>query len=517
MSIITELRAEVFKNNTAQQTLLSILDRITENARPSDQQEGESDPDYLQRLNHEHNAKKKYIESHHKYSSVFEFSESFSGDLDLSIFAERGFRAIRTIVFTQGKITSLRGIPDSVTKLVCPNNLLIELENIPDTIEHLDIQGNHIKVLALSKKNHLTHLNISHNTFEELELLPKSLEELHCNNNKIKFIYFQNNLGLKVLNVSNNPITIIDNLPEDLREFTFDNTPSIEFRNSGNIPVHNVAAINEEDDIRQSIQYVDALNKYFQLKNKYQEKIHAAKRKAFRSSKSKKQGKIRASAIKPKCVNCKREVGTIFEKRDKHYLAICGDSANPCNLKIDLFTGYYSSLLDTVYVFKEIEDQLKDTIIMQKLDTLLNYVDENKAIKDFKENMNKYTEDSAFVKELISDYDELYNNVNKREEIARQRSKIFVIKDKIGELMDEYNKSENREVLKTAMQLQQDELMPAIENQRRLISEHMEIISESNPFRPTVHYLFKNEVALMKNNILMGEPPRVIHFIRSSR
>ena len=518
MSIITELRDEVFKNNnTAQKTLLSILDRIKEHKKPSDQNEGESDKDYLLRLSQEHITQKTFIDSHHKFSDTIEFSESFSGDLDLSILAELGFRNIKTIIFSKGKITSIRGLPESLIYLVCPNNLLIELENIPDSIEHLDIENNHIKAVALSKKNKLTYLNISHNTFEELESLPKSLLQLHCNNNKIKYIYFNGNVNLKVVNISNNPITIIDNLPEDLREFMFDNTPSIEFRNSGNIPVHNVAAINEENDIRQSIQYVDALNLYFQLKNQYEEKYHSAKRKAFKTSKSKKQGKLRSSAVKPKCVNCKREVGTLFEKRDKHYTAICGDSVQPCNLKIDLFTGYYSSLVDTIYIFKEIQDQLKDTIIMQKLDTLMNYVDETRALKNFKENMSKYSEDSSFVKELINEYDELYNNANKQDEISKQRNKIFLIKDKIQQLIDDYKGNENREILKTAIQLQKDELIPAIEHIRRLIAEHMEINSTSGSNSPPVHYLFKNEIALMKNNLLMGEPPRVVHFIRSSR
>ena len=131
----------------------------------------------------------------------------------------------------------------------------------------------------------------------------------------------------------------------------------------------------------------------------------------------------------------------------------------------------------------------------------------NVVITEISNNKSYYTADILGENKTTED-----SNANKQEEIAKQRSKIFIIKDKIGELMDEYNKSENREVLKTAMQLQQDELMPAIENQRRLIAEHMEMISDSGS-----HYLFKNEVALMKNNILMGEPPRVIHFIRSSR
>uniref|UniRef100_A0A6C0DRB9 Leucine-rich repeat domain-containing protein n=1 Tax=viral metagenome TaxID=1070528 RepID=A0A6C0DRB9_9ZZZZ len=518
MSIITELREDVFKNNnTAQQTLLAILDRISNSSKPSEQKQGESDMEYMQRLNREHNTQKAFVESHHKYSSVFEFSEIFHGDLDLSVLAERGFRNIKTIIFSEGKITSLRGLPESITKLVCPNNLLIHLDNIPDSIEHLDVRNNHLKTLALSKKNKLTYLNIAHNTFEELELLPKSLTELQCNNNKIKFIYFSNNVNMKVVNVSNNPITIIDNLPEDLREFTMDNTPSIEFRNSGNIPIHNIATVNEENDIRQSIHYIEALNLYFQLKTQYEDQFRSAKRKAFQTSKSKKQGKLRAVSIKPKCVNCKRAVGSVFNKTDKHYTAICGDSVSPCNLKIDLFTGYYSSLQDTMYVFKEIQDQLKDTIITQKLDALMNYVDENVAVKDFKENMHKYSEDSSFVKELMDKYDDLHNNPNKEAEILKYRTKIFLVRDKLKQLIEEYESTENREILTTAVQLQKDEYIPAVEILSRLISEHIEINAAISANSPTIYYLFKNDVALIKNNLLIGEPPRVVHFIRSAR
>ena len=163
------------------------------------------------------------------------------------------------------------------------------------------------------------------------------------------------------------------------------------------------------------------------------------------------------------------------------------------------------------------QDQLKDTIIMQKLDTLMNYVDENEAVKKFKENMSKYSEDSLFVKELVDKYDDLYNNANKQEAISKQRSKIYLIKEKIQELVDEYTKTENREILVMVVQLQKEELIPTIEQLNRMIAEHIEINIQTSTTRPPIYYLFKNEVALMKNNLLLGEPPRVVHFIRSTR
>lgn len=515
MSIITELREEVFRNNnTAQNLLKSILEEITGTDKPSSQRENESDQDYLMRLNHEYTAKKKYIESHHKHSSFLIFSESFSGDLDFSILAEYGLRNIQHIEFVGGKITSIRGLPDTLLRFHCPNNLLIDLENIPNTIEELDLQHNHIKHLALTKKTNLKKLNISHNIFEEFDHIPLSLVELHCNNNQIKFVFFNKNVNLKVINVSNNPITIIDNLPENLHEFNMDNTPAIEFRNSST-DFHKLRrVVDEENDIRQTIEYKDALQKYFQLKDQYETELRENRRSAFSTTKSKKRGKMRAAAVLPKCFNCKRRVGTVFTHSDHHYKAVCGDNTNPCNLHIDIFNGYYDDLQNKVYEFTDLHNDLKEETIMNKLDEVLSYIDTNTVLSRHKKILNDYTEVDSIMNTLNAKYIETFHNEEKKEQITNQQHHIYMIKEKIKEMLNEYNTTGNQQVLAMAVRIQIDELIPAIEQLRRLVSEHIEV-NVSTGILP-VYYLFKKEVALSKLSYLMTSPPRVIHFIRSA-
>jgi hypothetical protein len=81
--------------------------------------------------------------------------------------------------------------------------------------------------------------------------------------------------------------------------------------------------------------------------------------------------------------------------------------------------------------------------------------------------------------------------------------------------LEEYEKTDNREVLKTAVQLQIDDLLPETRNLRLLQSEHMEINDTKTKKGKTEYALFKNDVALSKDDFTFGEPPRVIKFHKS--
>ena len=104
---------------------------------------------------------------------------------------------------------------------------------------------------------------------------------------------------------------------------------------------------------------------------------------------------------------------------------------------------------------------------------------------------------------------ENYHNPQKNELIQKKREIIYRYIENVRSLLKEYENTENRELLKTAVQLQVEKLFPETENLRRLMSEHMEMTTDKEYIN---HYLFKNDVALSKNDFTFGEPQRVIHF-----
>ena len=57
------------------------------------------------------------------------------------------------------------------------------------------------------------------------------------------------------------------------------------------------------------------MNKFYTLKSKYEDSISKEKKKILNSNKSLEEKRDEFKKLRPKCVNCKRPVGTLF-KRD---------------------------------------------------------------------------------------------------------------------------------------------------------------------------------------------------------
>lgn len=123
-------------------------------------------------------------------------------------------------------------------RMISFSNVLVELDNLPITVEDLSIKNcdaNDLDMINLP--NQLKKLNCTFNSIETLNNLPLGLRVLICNNNKIyqldylpetlEYLHCScnkllslNNLprGLVHLECSNNLITHLDSLPNSLIE-----------------------------------------------------------------------------------------------------------------------------------------------------------------------------------------------------------------------------------------------------------------------------------------------------------
>jgi hypothetical protein len=358
----------------------------------------------------------------------------------------------------------------------------------------------------------LTNIVISHNEISTLENLPKSVVSLKCDHNKIGRLNLSGLEKLDILHVSNNPITIIENLPEGISDFQMENTPSIEFRNGLGLPTPALTTTESNDD-SENMDYQDALNNYFKMKTKYENDIYKMKKSIFDNEPNKKLAKKKVSGIKPKCINCKRAVGTIFSngKKDGRYTAICGDSEpnTKCALNIVIFSGNYMNLEYMLDLFKEEVDEIKDTIIKQKLKTLFNYISEESSVKIFKKELQSYTENSGVYKKILDNYNEIHNNKEKKLTINKKITEVFRLVEHNRELLSEYQKTNNAEILMNSLDLQIKQIAPEIRNLRLLKHEVMEIDNETNrdEFK-----LIRYPNMLNTIDYLNGEPPRVIKY-----
>jgi len=472
MNIIDRQRETIIsENNTAQSDLLKLLDSLT------------------------------------KRTSVLEIKESLHGDLDFSVIRDSGFMFVHTILLSEGEITSVRNVPEGITHFTCRKNFLVGLEKLPSSLTNLDIESNYVETIDLSPCRILSVVNLSHNRINKLDELPKEIVELDLQYNELTFLKLKGSSKLRILKISNNKITIIEDLPETLTDFQMENNPSIQFVNSPVVPLKK-----QEDVVELELKYVESLYKYFRLKNEYENKMFETKKRVFKNALTKKAGRRLVMEVRPKCIHCARPVGTIFSTNNNRYLAICGDAVNPCSLNIELYKGEFSPLTDIIYSFTNDREQIKEKIISLKLDTLFDYTSADKSATLFKEELENYNIDNRILKTLLDQYEDNYSNDHKKELMERKRNTIFLYIEQIGNLLVEYKKTGNRELLKTAMTLQVNHLLPETRNLSLLKYELSEINVAKLNNGTVMNYLFQNPVSLSKMDHNAGETPRVVKF-----
>jgi len=477
MNIIKEQREKIIKeNNTAQDRLISI------------------------------------IENSPKSLEVLEIIEELHGDLDFEILKNLEFGNIKAISLNKGEITSVINLPKGLVTFECPDNMLLFLENLPTSLSSLNISGNYLEKIDIGSLKVLEKLNISKNKITVLENLPTTLVEIDVNNNQIGSLDFKNITGLKKLNISNNPITVIENLPEGIVDFKMDNTPSIEFRNSALDSATEPESIKQkktelETEEKQKQNYEEAVFEYFRLKQEYEKKTKKMKRDAYQKAPTKKMGHLAVISVKPPCINCKRPVGTLFSNKENKYTILCGDKQKPCELNVVIFNGSFREIYELIELFSEETETTKEGIIKQKLDTVFNYVTEEKSVEMFKKELDLFNESHIIYKEHLDKYIENFHDENKKAMIQKKNNTIFEWNERVKSLLDEYKKTENKEFLIQAINIQINEIYPEIRNRRMLQNELVELDVKEKEIK-----LFKYPIVFSKLYSNLGENPRVIKF-----
>lgn len=465
MSFIEEQRKNAQENNSAQSDFLDFLDNL--------------DPQV----------------------SDINIREPLSGDLDLLVLKECNFSNITSLQFEKGNITSLINIPEGITKLICMDNLLVDIE-LPVSIVEANISGNGLKHIDFKELVNLKELHICRNEFSTLYDLPKGLEILYCKNNKLKSIDLDGVENLKVLHCSNNPSLTISHFPDTITDLEMENNPLLQLNKKDDD-----SDKSSEDTGENHADFMESLNTYFEMKTEYQTKIYNMRKQVFNKAKTKKAAKKMMAELKPKCINCDRPVGSLFSNEERTYSVRCGDAKNPCNLDIRIFAGEFGLLYHFLKMLQiEIQDK-KQEIIKQKLDTLFNYIGEQDAIILFKKKLEEYTEVNTFLKDLTDEYTTLNFNQERKEKIQKKIEHIQSIQERFNDLIEQYKQTDNQDLLKDAMTVYVSEIKPEMDNLQIMKYEIMEINKEGNDY-----VMFQKDFRLAKLDFTFGSYPKVLKF-----
>ena len=371
------------------------------------------------------------------------------GEIDLSALNDK---TLEEIHFTKGNISRIHNLPRGVKKIIINNNALQELPllELRDLV-HLEANGNRLTKVNLNNMVKLESLFLTNNRIHKIHNLPPSLRTLLINQNELEELDF----GL-CSNVScvNNPRLYQIHGGKQISDpdFVLNKDPHTQIRVEGGGPKHKHKENVLYTDVKQ------AVNEYYALKNRYEERKKDVIKKIMDGKGYKKEKILKARNAVFNCINCGKEGGTVFAKEDNHLKATCGNTQNPCNLNIEILASLTLSDEEIIQTQKEM-DTAKQKIVEIKMNTLFGYTTEDKSIKEFERNLKIIETNNQNKKDLINNLKEVsyYNMQNDAQKvgiISKKMKDVYAELAEIRRILKEYEIDGNKKMLEVVAQKQ---------------------------------------------------------------
>lgn len=421
-----------------------------------------------------------------KKTNVIELDirEPLEGNVNLAILMEKGFANIEILRFSPGNITSLKNIPSGLKQLILADNLLDSID-LPDSIEYIDIAHNLLKGdIDFVRNGLLKYIRVSYNQLSSLSNLQENTEELYCDHNVLRSLNLKNTPKLSVLHCDYNPKLILHDLPDTIVE--------------SRLPEKRTQ-VEKKESVAFSKEYLDSILHYFKMKNDYEIEVMKLKRKAKESK--------RTLKTLPPCKGCSNKVGMIFSGKDQKYSVYCGNANKPCDWKMVIHRGDHYLFTDTMMEMRENLEETKENMIRQKMDTLFQYITEQKSAELFKKQLSFFKTNSEMVTQYEQDYHELYFSKEKKEIIALKQKKI-------QELLIELQEKIIEGHLDEIVHIQYEKIQPIAKYIQNLEYPFMEM--EFNE-KTRESRLVQNNILLSDLEINHGEPVTVEKIAREKK
>tara|TARA_B110000037_G_scaffold193085_1_gene227764 strand:- start:3633 stop:4538 length:906 start_codon:yes stop_codon:yes gene_type:complete len=258
----------------------------------------------------------------------------------------------------------------------------------------------------------------------------------------------------------------------------------------------------KQNDVNE--EFTEKLNEYYKLKNKYEHKKQSQINTILKDDKlSMKQKQEKYRKLKTNCINCGRNVGTIFNNESGNLTAICGDKISSCSLNIKIYRGNFTSLEELIDVFQTGVDDVKEEIITTKLDLLFGYEQEPTTLTKFTKLKDELTQDLEAVMEYKTQFIEIVSNLDNKSELNTKMTifynKIALIKSTI----DEFNETGQIQLIKDMISTYQTELVPLLHELRELKYRYMAMEYDRDT---DTHTLVRNVFTLQDMNISIESP-----------
>lgn len=206
--------------------------------------------------------------------------------------------------------------------------------------------------------------------------------------------------------------------------------------------------------------YIEAIQEYYQLQKQYNDNYKKKKKKIKRRDISLDEKKKLLTKLKMKCIGCKRNVGTIFTNKDGILKAVCGDTASPCDFRIEIKKSDWRYLPLVIPHVKKIVDKIKIQIIETKLNFLFGLEEEHATVTIFETLKKDFDAAYALLVNLEENLAISENWVERKDMIKTYQIQLYEHNLAFSVAIEEYKQTQNTTLLTDAIKLYIKQILP---------------------------------------------------------
>jgi hypothetical protein len=226
---------------------------------------------------------------------------------------------------------------------------------------------------------------------------------------------------------------------------------------------------------KQTLTPIEAINEFYRLKDKYESEYYDKYVKPIlKNNKSKKEKRIEYSRLpKHACINCKRNVDTIFsitfngDDYIRQFIAKCGDLSDPCPLDIQINYSFRNQIKKLVYTGMNEIEKIKLEIIKQKNSAL--FFDNKNIVSVFEKLTEKLKNETESTGAAIET--DILKNDNPEKKALLNRTidefgKGFILPFK--QMIQDYKNNNDELKVNQAIKFYIDEMIPKLKEIQQL-------------------------------------------------
>lgn len=269
-------------------------------------------------------------------------------------------------------------------------------------------------------------------------------------------------------------------------------------------------------DTIENTDFYEALDQYYKLKSIYETSIQKDKTKIIKEqNKSWREKRMEFKKLKPKCINCKRPVGTRFtQKYDSEEIAtifrvLCGSLSEPCNLNIELKSTSVSLYPEIIHSLEKDILESKIEIIDNKNKLIFNYINSEEAVELFdklKETIQDTTDILAF---YLEEFIQIVDNKEKEDLLKEDIEKSYIMMNDLKNLIKQFEETNNNtKIIQDVVNIYQNQLVPLLKKiqQSKYNKNSVEYQQENNTF-----HLIQEKYTL-EDITVHHSKPIIVHF-----